>query len=52
MNESRFELALSAKNICTFSPLIFFLLPNFAPSPLMGEGWDEGENQDRDPSLM
>jgi hypothetical protein len=29
-----------------------FTLPHFAPSPLMGEGWDEGENQDRDPSLM
>jgi hypothetical protein len=23
----------------------------FAPSPLMGEGWDEGENQDFDSKL-
>jgi hypothetical protein len=32
--------------------LPFLVFDFIAPSPLMGEGWDEGENQDRDPSLM
>ena len=35
-----------------FKREVTFPISFLAPFPLMGEGWDEAENQDSDPSLM